>query len=144
MESAVDGSTIIAKLDDGEDLFRSLRSIARTHSIVNGVVLFGIGQLRYFELGYFDGTTYQRKVINEPYELVGLHGTLTPNLDPPMHLHAALSKDDFTIIGGHLFKATVATLNELCIQRLSAIQMGRELDMKTGLRKLTVRQGASR
>lgn len=144
MESVADGNTVIVKLDDGEDLFGSLRSIARTHSIVNGVVLFGIGQLKYFELGYFDGTTYQRRIINEPHELVGLHGTLTPNLDPPVHLHAALSKGDFMIIGGHLFKAMVATLNELCILRLSTIQMGRELDRQTGLRKLTVRQSASR
>lgn len=144
MESAVDGNTIMVKLDDGEDLFGSLRGIARTHRVSEGVVLFGIGQLRYFELGYFDGRTYQRKIINEPYELVALHGSLTPNLDPPMHLHAALSKDDLVMVGGHLFKATVAVINEMCIQRLPAVQMGRDLDSRTGLKKLTVRQTASR
>jgi len=33
--------------------------------------------------------------------------------EPPFHLHAAVSKDDLIIYGGHLFRATVATVVEM-------------------------------
>ncbi len=139
MESAAEGNTVMVKLDDGENLIESLKGAARTRSVESGCVVFGIGQLRDFELGYFDGSTYQRRTFNEAHELVALHGTVTLNLDPPLHLHAAVSKDDFVLVGGHLFKATVATLGEICIQKFSTIKMGRELDKRTGLKKLTLR-----
>lgn len=139
MESKAEGQMVMVKLDDGEDLFASLKSVARMHGVTGGCILFGIGQIQDFELGYFDGKTYLRKVFEEPHELVGLHGTVTPDLDPPLHMHAAVSRDDFILHGGHLFKARVAVVGEICIQRFTTIEMRRELDRKTGLRKLAIR-----
>ena len=139
MESKAEGSIVVVKLDDGEDLFGSLKAAARTHGVMNGCILFGIGQIRDFELGCFDGKTYQRRSFSEPHELVALHGTITPNLDPPVHMHAAVSKDDFVLRGGHLFKAFVAVVGEICLQKFTTIEMRREFDGRTGLKRLALR-----
>jgi len=139
MKSATEGNTIIVRLEDGEDLFQSLSRAAREHGAVSGHVVWGIGQLRDFELGYFDGMQYERRTFFEAYEVVSLHGSMTVGTDPPFHLHAALSSSDFAMVGGHLFRATVATVGEVCIEKFGRIQLGRELDGRTGLRKLTLR-----
>ncbi len=139
MESKSEKPIVMVKLEDGEDLFTSLKGAARIHDIKSGCVLFGIGQIQDFELGYFDGKTYQRRTFVEPHELVALHGTMTPDLDPPLHLHAAVSKEDFILHGGHLFRARIATVGEICLQRFASIDLRRELDQKTGLRKLAIR-----
>ena len=136
MRSATDGSTVMVRMDDGEDLLESLRKAAWDQGVSSGYVVFGIGQLKEFELGYFDGRQYHRKTFPEAHELVGLHGTITLDSDPPMHIHAAVSGRDFVLKGGHVFKATVATVGEICIQKLSRIQMTRETDGRDGLKKL--------
>jgi predicted DNA-binding protein with PD1-like motif len=138
MRSAVDGSVVMVRMDDGEDMFESLRKAAWAQGVSSGYVVFGIGQLKDFELGYFDGRQYHRKTFPEAHELVGLHGTITLSADPPMHVHAAVSGRDFVLKGGHVFKATVATVGEVCIQKLSRIQMTRELDSRDGLMKLAL------
>ena len=138
MRSATDGSSVMARLDDGEDLLESLKKIAWDHGAYSGCVVFGIGQLKDFELGYFDGREYQRRTFAEAHELVGLHGTITLNSDPPLHIHAAVSGRDFVLKGGHVFKATVATVGEVWIQKLPRIQMTREMDGRDGLRKLAL------
>ena len=138
MRSATDGSGVMVRLDDGEDLLESLRRVASDHGVHSGCVVFGIGQLKDFELGYFDGREYKRKTFAEAHELVGLHGTITLNSDPPLHVHAAVSAGDFVLKGGHLFRATVATVGEVYIQKLPRIQMTRESDSRDGLRKLAL------
>jgi len=138
MRSATDGSNVMARLNDGDDLLETLKKIAWDHGVNSGCVVFGIGQLKDFELGYFDGREYQRRTFAEAHELVGLHGTITLSSDPPMHIHAAISGRDFVLRGGHVFKATVATVCEVYILKLPKIQMTREKDGSDGLRKLAL------
>lgn len=94
----------------------------------NWLVLGGIGMLRDFELGYFDGQEYHKRTFVEPYELVALQGTVVadgpggsvgpngadgPGGHPIAHLHATLAGPDHKCVGGHLFHGLVGVTLEL-------------------------------
>ena len=70
----------------------------------------GIGALSEVRLGYFNAEAkkYEEKVFRENIEIVSLRGniSLKDNEIFP-HLHAVLSRRDFSVVGGHLFSGTV-------------------------------------
>jgi len=141
MQSSDDGDVVIAKLDDGDDLLHSIDALAAEHRIPNGVVLWGIGMLRDFELGYFNGKEYERATYAEPMELLALHGSYAAKADPRTHVHVAAAGRDHRVVGGHLFRATVAVLNELCLRRLSRTELARVHNPRSGLKELTIARG---
>ncbi len=146
MRTALEGNLVIVKLDDGEDLLAMLRMTAEHYRIESGLVHWGIGAVREFEIGYFDGHEYHRRVFSPPHEMIALHGTITPHADLAMHIHIAAAGPGFQVVGGHLFKATVATLGEVCVSRLDDIRLNRVLNPKSGIRELApeqVRAGAA-
>jgi predicted DNA-binding protein with PD1-like motif len=136
MKSSEDKSLIVAKLDDGEDLFKSLEGLVQKHDISSGLVVSGIGMLRDFVLGYFDGTEYQRKEFKVPCELISLQGSISTEGETVIHLHTSLADENNRMIGGHLFKAEVCSLNEIVIRKLNEISLRRKLDSETGLKML--------
>ena len=141
MRSAADGALVIAKLEDAEDLLASLNLIVKQHRIDSGTVLWGIGMLREFEVGYFDGKGYHRKTFGPPHELLALHGSIAARGDPPFHLHVAAGNEAHAVVGGHLFKATVSTLNEICLARFDSVRLGRVLNPASGLKELAIERG---
>ena len=143
MKSAAESNLVMAKLEDGEDLFASLAQIVKRHRIESGAVLWGIGMVRDFEVGYYDGKAYRRRAFPKPHELLSLHGSIATRADPPFHLHVAAGNSTHAVVGGHLFKATVSTLNEICVARFESIRLGRALSPRSGLRELTVEGGRS-
>ena len=138
MRSAPDGNLVIAKLDDGEDLLGSLNLIVKENRIDSGTVLWGIGMVRGFEVGYFDGKAYRKKTFGPPHELLALHGSIAARADPVFHLHLAAGNEAHGVVGGHLFRATVSTLNEICIARFASVHLSRELSPRSGLRELAL------
>jgi len=138
MQSSADGDVVIAKLEDGDDLLRSLDALAAKHRIASGMVMWGIGMLRDFEIGYFNGKEYERATYAEPMELLALHGSYAAKADPRAHVHTAAAGRDHRVVGGHLFRATVAVLNEICVQRLRAAKLTRVLNPRSGLRELAI------
>jgi len=143
VRSAADSNLIVAKLEDGEDLFESLLRVVHDHGIESGTVLWGIGMVRDFEVGYFDGKAYHRRTFGPPHELLALHGSIASKADPVFHLHVAGGNEGHGVVGGHLFRATVSTLNEVCIARFDRIRLGRELSPRSGLRELVVEPARS-
>ncbi len=141
MKSAADGTLVIAKLEDGEDLLESLARVVKEHRIESGTVLWGIGMLREFEVGYFDGKAYHRKTFATPHELLALHGSVAARADPVFHLHVAGGNESHGVVGGHLFKGTVNVLSEVCLARFDRVRLGRELNPRSGLRELVVEPG---
>lgn len=138
MKSAADANLIVAKLEDGEDLLGSLEKVVREHHIDSGTVLWGIGMVRDFEVGYYDGKAYHRTTFGPPHELIALHGSIARRGDPVFHLHVAGADKSHGVVGGHLFKATVSVLNEICIARFDRLRLTRELSPRSGLRELGV------
>lgn len=139
MHSSGEGELVIAKLDDGEDLFRSLESLAAHHHIENAMVMWAIGMLRDTEVGYFNGKEYEKATYAEPLELLSLHGTFAAKAEPKIHVHASGARRDRTVVGGHVFRATVSTLNELCLWKLWRTKLDRVVHPKSGLKQLVLR-----
>ncbi len=138
MQSSEEDGTIMVKLSDGEELFPSLEEVARRHGIDSGCVLWGIGMVQDFELGFFTESGYERRPFRDRHELVALHGSLAMRAEPRLHLHIAAGRPDQSVIGGHLFRAKACVANEICVTRLDRIRMNREFNAATGLRELVL------
>lgn len=136
LESRREHNVVFAKLADGEDLFPTLETIANEHGIESGAVLWGIGMVQDFEIGFFGSNGYERKSIAERHELLGLHGSLSMRADPKIHLHVTVGRPDHGTMGGHLFRAKAAVVNEIHIVRFDEIHFNRRFNEKTGLREL--------
>lgn len=104
----------------------------------SGVILSGLGTLRDFELGYYDRTNkrYLRRSYHKNHEIVAMQGSISPEAEPQLHIHASLSSERNEVIGGRLFRATVGATAEIFILRLNNIIMSREFNPETGLREL--------
>jgi predicted DNA-binding protein with PD1-like motif len=143
MQVMVDGDVVVIRLHEGEDLFSTLLEALRQADLRYGVVLTGVGMLKDFELGWFDHATkgYVKRGFPTPHELVAMSGTVAvavaegdePTVMP--HVHVALAGPDLSLVGGHLWKATVTVLNEISVRRIEG-PMHRRLNPATGLMEL--------
>ena len=138
MESSQDDSLVMVKLADGEDLFPSLEAAARRHGIESGAVLWGIGMIQDFELGFFKGPQYERHAFRDRHELLALHGSISLQAEPRLHLHVAAGKPDYAVVGGHLFRAKACVVNEICLAKFEGLRLTRVLNPTTGLRELVL------
>ncbi len=138
MKSGENKSLIVVKLEDGEDLFESLSTVIGKHGIESGIVLTGIGMLRNFVLGYFDGEVYHKKEFKDACELVSLQGSITTEKETVIHLHASLAEESNNVVGGHLFQAEVCMLNEIVLRRLNDLTLIRKENPVTGLKELDI------
>ena len=135
MQLKTESNIVIVKLDDGEDFFESMKRIVKKCNLSSGVLLYGIGQLKNCELGYFNGKKYIKKTFKKPMELVSMHGTIAETF----HIHCTLADEKQKVYGGHLFKGTVSVVNEIVILKLNKIKLKREEDKKTGLKILKIK-----
>lgn len=138
MQSSDDGGFVIARLDDGDDLFARIDELSSKHAIESGMVMWGIGMLRDFELGYFNGTAYEKKTFSDPAEMLALHGSYAAKADPRLHLHVAAAGRDHRVVGGHLFRGRVAVVNELCLRRFDKTRLSRTPHRQLPLKVLTI------
>ena len=129
---------VVLKLDDGEDLFECLNRAIEEFNIRSGFVILGIGMLADAEIGYFSADGYEWKTLEEPHELVALHGSISTKGEVVIHLHCALANRSREIIGGHLKGAKVCVINEILIKKLVSIELDRNLNPKTGLKELFI------
>jgi uncharacterized protein len=136
LDTRREGHTVLMKLSDGEDLFPSIEAAARQHRFEDGTVLWGIGMIRDFEIGFFGPEGYQKTVFSDRCELLGLHGSISLRADPKIHLHVTVGRPDHRAVGGHLFRATTAVVNEIQLQGFDGIRLNRRFNEKTGLREL--------
>ena len=136
MESRRTGNVLILRFDDGEELVSALKKACAAAGITGGVV-GAIGAVRDAEISAFDTRTkkYADMLVRENCEIVSLAGTASV-LDGAQwpHLHIALARPDFSVVGGHLKKATVSPVCEMSITIVDT--QGRRMDAKSGLARL--------
>lgn len=138
MESRREGEHVLVKLSDGEDLFPSLERVAAEQGIDSGSVLWGIGMVRDFEIGFFGPNGYEKAAFADRHELLALHGSVAMRAEPRLHLHVAVGRPDHGVVGGHLFRAKAAVVNEIHLVRFDGIRMNRAFNPGTGLRELVL------
>jgi len=126
----------IVRLMKGEDMLDSLTAFIRENEIKSGFIN-GIGALSTTQLGYFDGTDYQKFVITENVELTSLTGNIALlNGQPMLHIHALVSDPSGVTNGGHVFSGCIIDpTGEFIIHEFQE-HMKRSLDPSSGLNLL--------
>ena len=143
MQVMEDGGTVVVRLHEGEDFFPTLIEALHRVDLKYGVILTGVGMLKDFEVGWFDHDTkgYVKREFTTPHELVAMSGTIALSHDEQAnvmpHVHVAMAGPDLSLVGGHLWKATVTILNEISIKRVGK-EMVRRHNPSTGLMELAL------
>ena len=123
MEWTTSGDDVFLRLDPGEEIHASLRTLADKIDLNAAAVTSGIGRVRASVYGFMDDDhVYHRRTIEGGAELVALQGNLARHQDghPFTHLHVVLSDDDLVPAAGHLFEATVHVTAEIHLRRMDA------------------------
>lgn len=134
MISRRNGNLIISKLEKDDDVFESIEKLIDQYGIKGGIIVSGIGMLKNFEIGYWNGREYEKKFIEKNHELVAMHGSISEN-DPKIHIHVGLAGPDHMLTGGHLISGRADPMVELTILD-TGFPLLRVYNDKTSLKEL--------
>jgi uncharacterized protein len=141
---------ILSRLMPDEDLFAGLKRIAKDHGIERGVIISAIGSFKNVIFRNVK-TKVEMPVKGEntneieeagPFELLSLEGNLFPSEsegEPIIHLHVMLGSPSGSVMGGHLFKATIFTTTEVVIGKIVESSTYKVKSDVTGLMELLKR-----
>ncbi len=131
----------VIRLEKGDDILPSLRRFAAENRIGAGV-FEGIGSLNTVKLGHYDFHTkdYKFEVFSEDLEILSLSGNIATMDEAPLpHAHVTLGKRDFSVIGGHLDKGSLANMVEIGLSSLPG-KLVKSRDDAVGLNLLQLRR----
>jgi uncharacterized protein len=115
------GSGFVLRLEQGDDILKTLREFANEHRL-RACFFEGIGSLYRAVLGHYDfkGTkTYKYETFDEDLEILTLSGNVsTMNEKALPHAHVTLGRRDFSVIGGHLEEDSLANMVEVQMNKL--------------------------
>ena len=127
--------TYAIRLKRGADLLQSIEELCIKNEIKAGVVLSGVGCVTKARVRDASGVTIVE--IDEHMEIVSLMGTVS---EKRCHLHISFSKEDLSVIGGHLVAGCIInTTCELVIGELEDCIYDVEFDEETGYNELVVK-----
>jgi uncharacterized protein len=119
----------------GEEVYSGLVAFARAAGITAAWVN-GLGAMSAAELGYWDAEEqrYLRLPVAEEVEVAALVGNLARCEGEPIpHLHATLTRRDFSALGGHLFRGVVGATVEVRVRNYPGLALERTRDAAVGL-----------
>jgi len=130
IEEANINRVVLSRFMPDEDLFESLKKIAKDHGIERGVILSAIGSVKnvvFVNVRSHAGLPVKKEDMMEaeqpgPFELLSLEGNFFPSEkegNPVFHLHAIIGSPSGTVMGGHLLKARVFTTAEIILGSLA-------------------------
>lgn len=128
------GRAHILRFDTHEEIYEGLTDFVGQRGIDSGLVT-GLGAAYDVELGFFDRAEkrYLRREVKEEVEILSLTGNIALKEGKPyLHAHIAIGLRDFTMLGGHLFRARAGATCEVTILPFDGF-VRRELDQTTGL-----------
>lgn len=124
----------LIRLVRGEEIHASLTAFASERGI-RGASVQGIGAVENVEVGVFrpDLRDYDHRQEPGVAELASLNGNLSFHEGRPfLHAHVVLVRPDYSVVGGHLFRAVVAVTGEFSVQQTD-LRLRREPDDEVGL-----------
>ncbi len=125
---------LLVRLFRGEEIHASLTALARERGM-RGAVVQGIGAVMDAEVGFYhlDRREYEHRTVDGITELLSLSGNLALRDGAPvLHAHVVLMRPDFSVAGGHLFRAAVAVTGEFAL-RQTDLDLLRRSDPGLGL-----------
>lgn len=132
MESRI----ICKRLQNGDDLLIEIKKIAKEEKIQAAVILSAIGCVS--KLRVRDASGINIKELNEDCEIISLNGTIS---NERVHLHISFSKEDLSVIGGHLVEGCIInTTCELVIQEFKQWKFEAVNDNQTGYKEILFKE----
>ncbi len=128
------GNKLIIRLEQGEEIVESLKTICQERKIKLGSVS-GLGAVDQAVIGLYELDTkqYHSIELKKDMEIACLTGNISRmNEDVYLHLHVTLADKTFQAVGGHLNAAIVSCTAEVIIDIFEG-EVERVLDKKTGL-----------
>lgn len=111
------GSTIVARIDKGEEILEQVKAIALKENIKLASIS-ALGAINDFTVGVFktDEKKYYANEFKGCFEIVSLTGTIsTMNDEFYAHLHLSAGNEKGEVFGGHLNRAVVSATCEMII-----------------------------
>ena len=131
------GRVVVARLEPGEDILKSIEKIIQTQSIISGHLSL-IGAVSKVHLGYFnrEENTYRDFAVEEDLEIVSCVGNIAKHEKGHIvHAHLVASDANGKCYGGHLMEGCVVSVTiEVVITEFP--KMARTRDAATGLNLL--------
>lgn len=127
------GSTILARIDRGEEIMAQLENIAKLEHITLAHIN-ALGAVGEMTVGVYSVPTqsYEKNTFTGDLEIVSLHGTITTkNGAYYPHLHMSAGDEQGHVFGGHLNSAVVSGTCEMVITLLDGT-VERKLDTEYG------------
>jgi hypothetical protein len=111
------GNKIVVRLDKGDEVVQSIKTICADNNITLGSIT-GIGAVNKVVIGLFETQTkhYHSQEFTGDMEITSLMGNISRmNGEVYLHLHANLGNIEFKTIGGHLNSAIISATGEMVI-----------------------------
>jgi len=118
-----DQSLYIVRFDKGEDLFLELPKFL-AEAKITAAGFTGMGTCAGVELGFYNEflKEYRKKPFMENMEIVSLIGNASMlGGKPVVHIHGSFSRNDFTLIAGHVFKLVVLATCEIYLSKMEGV-----------------------
>ena len=131
---------VIVRIDKGEELVDSLKTLCKTLDIKLGSII-GIGATDKITVGLMNTKTkkYQSKEFIGDHEITSLIGNITTmNGEVYLHLHVTICNVEHKAIGGHLSSAMISATFEGIIEIIEG-QVSREYHEDVGLNLLNLK-----
>jgi predicted DNA-binding protein with PD1-like motif len=129
----------IVRLEQGELVIDGLTDLLRREGI-EFASLSAAGAVQWIKLGYWnaDSRSYSYRDVYEQLEVVSFQGNASLNDDGPvLHIHGVFSRNDFTVLGGHVEEARAFPTLEVWLRTVN-IPVHRERDAASGLELLAL------
>jgi len=128
------GDNIVARIDRGEEILLSVKSICKKEN-VELASISALGAVDHVVVGLYKVAEkkYVPNTFDGEMEMTSLTGNVTTkDGEVYLHLHADFADGDGHVFGGHLNEAVISGTCELFIHTLNGA-VGRKLDEVTGL-----------
>ena len=134
MEFRQFGDTYIVRMDRGEEILFTLKSLCEQENIALAQV-DALGAVDHAVVSVYDvpTRTFYRKEFNEPMEISNLCGTVSrKDGEVYLHLHVTVCDKELLAHGGHANELRVSATCEMVVRCISG-EIGRKLDEDIGL-----------
>lgn len=128
------GQKYIVRLDKGEEIVESLKTLCENEEIKLGTIS-GLGATNEVVIGLFETKTkeYHSKKLSGDMEITSLVGNISQkDGEVYLHIHINVGDGENNVFGGHLTSAVISATGEIVIDVIEGI-VDREFSEEIGL-----------
>jgi len=134
MKYKVFGSTIVVRIDRGEELMTSVKSLCEKEGVTLASIT-ALGAVDHVIVGLYkvEEQRFLPNVFDGEMEMTSLIGNVTvKDGEVYLHMHANFADETGRVFGGHVTEVIVSGTCEMFIQKIDGV-IGRRMDNETGI-----------